>query len=110
VCKGEKGRHIEYWEFLMANPKEGDEEKRRYPIHEIFTILSAAQVDGIPPLELSERNEMELSPPYRTLRSRNASRKRIHDIRSKSAKKPGRFGPAKRERKFSQKLAKNGAR
>ncbi len=63
VRKGEKGRHVEYWEFPHV-PREGDSEEnddhKSPAIHKLYTVFNAAQVDGMPPLDLPERNEWEV--------------------------------------------------
>lgn len=69
VRKGEKGTQIEFWQFRQRDGqepndqvKEGDEAqaKRGAPLHRIFTVFNAAQIDGIPAYEPKTRAEWEV--------------------------------------------------
>jgi antirestriction protein ArdC len=61
VKKGEKATQIEFWEAKPGNKDEGagDDEKRSRLIHRVYSVFNAAQIDGIPALELPERKPFE---------------------------------------------------
>lgn len=65
VRRGEKGTHIEYWEFPRTKPREGDadgddDDRRPFVIHRVYTVFNASQVEGIPPYEPKAAQEWEI--------------------------------------------------
>jgi len=72
VKRGEHGSQIEFWEFKPAAPKdstgptedgsddpESDESRRRF-IQRVYTVFNASQIEGIPPLPLEPRPDIEV--------------------------------------------------
>src|SRR5260370_12906425 len=56
VRKGEKGTHIEFWQFPERNGRTKDDDTpttdpTRGPIRRVYTVFNAQQVDGIPAYE-----------------------------------------------------------
>lgn len=80
VKKGEKGTHIEYWQFgertandMPAEPADGkvpeptkDTKDGHNLIHRVYTVFNANQIEGIPPLEPRQPPEGRLHKPART--------------------------------------------
>jgi len=68
VRKGEKGTHIEFWEFPSSPGAEETSERsteedkggRARPIHRVYTVFNARQIDGIPEQVRKERQEFEV--------------------------------------------------
>ena len=71
VRKGEKGTHIEFWQFKDERAKQqpgesapgaepSGERDRRGPIHRIYTVFNAQQIDGIPAHERKQMQEWEV--------------------------------------------------
>jgi antirestriction protein ArdC len=69
VLKGEKGTQIEYWEYPSRqaaaegqvdspDPKPRDKEPR--PIHRVYTVFNAEQIDGMPAYQPKEHPEWEV--------------------------------------------------
>ncbi len=67
VRQGEKGTHIEYWQF----PDRADPDAQadhaldtgpttRAPIHRVYTVFNASQIDGIPAYEPKHHQEWEV--------------------------------------------------
>ncbi len=71
VRKGEKGAQIEFWQFdtpgRSAQGQEDDPSADRNvaglsnPIHRVYTVFNAKQIDGIPDLEPKRRTEWEVA-------------------------------------------------
>ena len=76
VRQGEKGTQIEYWQFddrsgssrtggSQAEPDTpGQSEEgagRRAPIHRVYTVFNAQQMDGVPAHQPKQRNEWEVA-------------------------------------------------
>lgn len=75
VRQGEKGTQIEYWQFDDRNgssragssqadpdapgPSEGT--LRRAPIHRVYTVFNAQQIDGVPAHQPKQRNEWDVA-------------------------------------------------
>lgn len=67
VRKGEKGTQIEFWDMrreqtgVPASPDETTlpDDRRKRPIHRVYTVFNAIQIDGIPPFETRPRTEFE---------------------------------------------------
>jgi antirestriction protein ArdC len=68
VRKGEKGTQIEYWEFParqgkaegeMAPPADKPDKEPR-PIHRVYTVFNAKQIDGMPPYQRKDHPEWEV--------------------------------------------------
>lgn len=87
VRKGEKGSQIEYWEFPspkaagVENPdrpadKGSDEEQR--PVHRIYTVFNAKQLDGIEPYQPKEHPEWEVVQKGEQI-LQNSGAKILHD-------------------------------
>jgi antirestriction protein ArdC len=60
VRKGEKGTHIEFWQFRderddrQSNNNEADSDRLRHenargPFYRVYTVFNAHQIDGVPP-------------------------------------------------------------
>src|SRR5260370_9028207 len=72
VRKGEKGTHIEFWQFPERNARTRDDDTpttdpARGPIRRVYTVFNAPQVDGIPPYEPKLRQQRGSGPsraPY----------------------------------------------
>jgi antirestriction protein ArdC len=61
VKKGEKANHVEFWDVKPGKIEGGeDDEKRPHLIHKTYAVFNAAQIEGIPPLELPERKPFEV--------------------------------------------------
>jgi antirestriction protein ArdC len=69
VRKGEKGTQIEYWEYpsrqvaaegQVDNPVAKPSEKEPRPIHRVYTVFNAKQIDGMPPYQRKEHPEWEV--------------------------------------------------
>jgi antirestriction protein ArdC len=69
VHKGEKGTQIEYWEYPARQPAgEGQtdspsntiRDKEPRPIHRVYTVFNAKQIDGMPAYERKEHPEWEV--------------------------------------------------
>jgi antirestriction protein ArdC len=69
VRKGEKGTHIEFWQFNDDRGKQAPGEQsaeesttrdRRAPIHRVYTVFNAQQVDGIPAHQRKQAQEWEV--------------------------------------------------
>ena len=75
VKKGEKGAHIEYWQFNDRNGRDGrqspaddgpaeagkDDKDRHNPIHRIYTVFNASQIEGVQPLQPKQPQEWEVA-------------------------------------------------
>jgi antirestriction protein ArdC len=65
VRKGEHSTRVEYWQMVTANATDdnGDSatviDHKARPIHKVYSVFNAAQVDGIEPIERIELPEME---------------------------------------------------
>ena len=75
VKKGEKGTHIEYWQFgakssttpespspsPAAEPGTDTRERNGHaPIHRIYTVFNASQIEGVPPIQPKQPQEWEI--------------------------------------------------
>lgn len=65
VRKGEKGTHIEFWQFPERNGRTKDDDTpttdpTRGPIRRVYTVFNAQQVDGIPAYEPKLRQDWEI--------------------------------------------------
>jgi antirestriction protein ArdC len=65
VRKGEKGTHIEFWQFPERNGRTKDDDTpttdpARGPIRRVYTVFNAQQVDGIPAYEPKLRQDWEI--------------------------------------------------
>jgi antirestriction protein ArdC len=63
VRKGEKATAIEFWEVGRAREDEGEsdaDKPRNRLIHRVYSVFNAAQIDGIPPLQLEPRKPFEV--------------------------------------------------
>jgi len=65
VRKGEKGTHIEYWQFPepCTSAKGGDTKAAdpdRGPIRRVYTVFNAQQIDGVPAYEPKKHQEWEI--------------------------------------------------
>lgn len=69
VRKGERGTHIEFWQFNDDRGKQAPGEQsaeesttrdRRAPIHRVYTVFNAQQVDGIPSHQRKQAQEWEV--------------------------------------------------
>lgn len=71
VRKGEKGTHIEYWQFgdkagrdtsEGTAPEDGKEPSHRGNLlHRVYTVFNAQQIDGVPALEPKRPQEWEVA-------------------------------------------------
>ena len=75
VRQGEKGTQIEYWQFSDRSPRAGagenapegpsatpDESPARHaPLHRVYTVFNAQQIDGIPPREPKRLQDWEVA-------------------------------------------------
>jgi antirestriction protein ArdC len=71
VRRGEKGTHIEFWEVKPANrdgqtgalsdadPDQSKRAERSRPIHRVYTVFNAKQIDNIPDYTPAKRTEFE---------------------------------------------------
>jgi antirestriction protein ArdC len=70
VRKGEKGTHIEFWQLRdepgQKQPSEGSstdhpaEKAPRGPIHRVYTVFNAQQIEGIPAHTRKQAQEWEI--------------------------------------------------
>ena len=70
VKKGEKGTQIEFWQFNDEKGKQapgdhtpeepGGARDRRGPIHRVYTVFNAQQIDGVPAHERKQAQEWEV--------------------------------------------------
>ena len=67
VRKGEKGTTIEFWQFPSREKDgkdgaagTGDKDKGTAPLHRLFTVFNAKQIDGVPAWEAPVRQEWEV--------------------------------------------------
>jgi antirestriction protein ArdC len=63
VRKGEKASLIEFWDVGRTKDDEGEpdaDKPRARMVHKIYAIFNAAQIEGIPPLELPARKPFEV--------------------------------------------------
>jgi antirestriction protein ArdC len=63
VRKGEKSTGIEFWDIGRGQGDEGEsdaDKPRSRMIHRVYSVFNAAQIDGIPPLELIARKPFEV--------------------------------------------------
>lgn len=69
VRESEKGTYIEFWEFrdeqrdqLQSEEPTGEstDQKRHGPIHRVYTVFNAGQIEGIPIHQRKERQEWEI--------------------------------------------------
>jgi antirestriction protein ArdC len=62
VRKGEKATAIEFWEAKPGSKAEDtdEDEKRSRLIHRVYSVFNAAQIEGIPKLELEPRKPFEV--------------------------------------------------
>lgn len=67
VRKGEKGTAIEFWQFPSRQSGEREstetneaEGRRSAPLHRIYTVFNAKQIDGVPEREAHVRPEWEV--------------------------------------------------
>jgi antirestriction protein ArdC len=71
VRKGEKGSQIEFWQFdagTKRSPNQADSEPSRNeerrenssPIHRVYTVFNARQIEGIPEYVPKQRQEWEI--------------------------------------------------
>jgi antirestriction protein ArdC len=69
VQKGQKGTQIEYWEYpsrqvaaggQVDSPDERPRDKEQRPIHRVYTVFNAKQIDGMPAFERKEHPEWEV--------------------------------------------------
>jgi len=69
VRKGEKGTHIEYWEYPSPKAAEVDttdrpadkpRDKDQRPIHRVYTVFNGQQIDGIPAYQPKQHPEWEV--------------------------------------------------
>ena len=75
VRQGEKGTQIEYWQFSDRAPRAGAGENapegpsatpeespaRHAPLHRVYTVFNAQQIDGIPPQEPKRLQDWEVA-------------------------------------------------
>src|SRR4051812_37545773 len=73
VRQGEKGTQIEYWQFSDRGTRTGEtapeapsptrEESptRHAPLHRVYTVFNAQQIDGIPPQEPKRLQDWEIA-------------------------------------------------
>src|SRR4051794_34018327 len=92
VRQGEKGTQIEYWQFDDAGrgkpgesgkPNETDRPEApdaplRRPVHRVYTVFNAQQMDGVPPYETRPRQQWEVVQTAETILS-NSGAKITHD-------------------------------
>jgi antirestriction protein ArdC len=83
VRKGEKGTHIEYWQFPEpCSSAKGDATKAadpdRGPIRRVYTVFNAQQIDGVPAYEPKKHQEWEIVQSGEDI-LRNSGAKIQHD-------------------------------
>ena len=72
VRKGEKGTHIEFWDMKSvldqdSTPRNGEERNQTNdkdmtrPVHQIYTVFNASQIEGIPPYESKQHSTFEVA-------------------------------------------------
>jgi antirestriction protein ArdC len=94
VRKGEKGSQIEFWQFDAAAKAAPDQEdnsssrdSRRQenpgPIHRIYTVFNASQIDGIPSHVPKQRQEWEVVETGESI-LRNSGAQIRHDQRDRA--------------------------
>jgi antirestriction protein ArdC len=73
VRRGEPGTHIEFWQFADRSQQgtspeptapEGDDQPKadlqgRRPLHRVYTVFNASQIDGVPPHTPRQRPEFQ---------------------------------------------------
>lgn len=61
VKKGEKGAHIEFWQF-PESPEQpaNDKAPPDTPVHRVYTVFNAQQIEGIPAYQPKNREEWEI--------------------------------------------------
>ena len=93
VRKGEKGSQIEFWQFdAPGKSAQGQEDDpaadrnvagRSNPIHRVYTVFNAKQIDGIPALEPKQRTEWEVAETGESI-LRNSGAEIRHDQRDRA--------------------------
>jgi len=85
VREGEKGTHIEYWEYRNREAVEAAEtrdektdDRRERPVHRVYTVFNGGQIEGIP------RHEPKVHPEWEVVQSaeqilENSGAKILHD-------------------------------
>jgi antirestriction protein ArdC len=87
VPTGEKGTHIEYWDLRSAQPaaeRSADSppdkpvERPPRPVHRVYTVFNAQQIDGIPPYERKQHPDWEVVQGAEQILE-NSGAKILHD-------------------------------
>lgn len=86
VRKGEKGTQIEFWQFDSGQKRSGAEAEAQdgagrsdaKPIHRVYTVFNAAQIDGIPAHSPTHRQEWEVAETGESI-LRNSGATILHD-------------------------------
>jgi antirestriction protein ArdC len=87
VRKGEKGTQIEYWEFPSrqqdgienaTGPADRSKDKDQRPVHRVYTVFNAQQIDGVPPHQRKEHPDWEVVQRGEQI-LQNSGAKILHD-------------------------------
>lgn len=94
VRKGEKGSQIEFWQFdagTKPSPDQADSEPSRSeerrenasPIHRVYTVFNARQIEGIPEYVPKQRQDWEIAQTGESI-LQNAGAQIRHDQRDRA--------------------------